>query len=185
MALIQRIYKFLKFYFLKRFYLIKGGSVAYGRFLGVSIGEGCRIYIRHFGSEPFLVNIGDRVTITSGVRVLTHNGSTWLIRDEKGRRFDYKKTVIGNDVFIGTNSIIMPGVVIEDNVIVAAGSVVTKSIPKGKIVGGNPAKIIGDFEDYKAKALKMYISEDDKDSSLSYKENVLRSIKDDFKPFLK
>lgn len=51
-------------------------------------------------------------------------------------------TVIGNDVWIGQNSTIMPGVNIGDGVIIAANSVVTKNVPAYHIVGGNPAKII-------------------------------------------
>ena len=50
---------------------------------------------------------------------------------------------IGNNVWIGMRVIILPGVKIDEGVIVAAGSVVTKSVPKCAIVGGNPAKIIG------------------------------------------
>ena len=61
------------------------------------------------------------------------------------------KTSIGNNVFIGAKSIIMYGVNIGNNVVVAAGSVVTKDVPDGSIVGGNPAKIIGSFDELKEK----------------------------------
>lgn len=57
-------------------------------------------------------------------------------------RGDSCKTFIGNDVWIGHGTIVMGGVKIGDGVIVAAGSVVTKDVPKGVIVGGNPARII-------------------------------------------
>ena len=120
----------------------------YARYKGVIVGKACRIYTKRFGSEPWMITIGDNVTVTSGCVLLTHDGSTWLIRDKHGRRYLYKRIVIKNNVFIGVDSIIMPGVIIEDNVIVAAGSVVTKSIPSGVIVAGNPAKIIGDYKKY-------------------------------------
>jgi len=54
-----------------------------------------------------------------------------------------KKTVISKDIWIGTKSIVLPGVNIEDHAIVAAGSVVTKNVKKWAIVAGNPAKSIG------------------------------------------
>ena len=157
----------------------------YARYLGVEIGKDCRIYIRDFGSEPWLIKIGDKVTVTHGVRFINHDGSTWLIADEKGRRQLFKRINIGNNVFIGMNSIILPGVKIEDNVIIAAGSVVTKSIPSGYIVGGNPAKIIMDFESYEKKVLDTYVSNQDLDFSKNYKERVLDIVDNSFKPNLK
>ena len=117
--------------------------------------------------------------------LLTHDGSTWLFNDDKGRRFLYKKTIIKNNVFIGVNSIIMPGVVIEDNVIVAAGSIVTKSVLSGVIVAGNPAKIIGDYDIYKAKVLSSYVSESDMDFTKTYKERILDIVDELPKQYLK
>lgn len=152
-------------HYLRRFiqlytYYIKGG-VAYARKIGVKIGEDCRVYTRCFGTEPHFISIGSNVTITKGVCFLTHDGSTWLFRDEKGRRYYYNQISIGNNVFIGINSIIMPGVVIEDNVIIGAGAVVTKSIPEYTIVGGNPAKKIGNFKKYSSRVFSDYLSDDD------------------------
>lgn len=57
-------------------------------------------------------------------------------------RGDSYKTYIGNDVWIGHGAIIMGGVKIGDGAIVAAGTVVTKDVPRCAIVGGNPAKVI-------------------------------------------
>jgi acetyltransferase-like isoleucine patch superfamily enzyme len=155
----------------------------YAKKQGVKVGEGCRIYTKNFGTEPFLISIGNHCTITTGVRFITHDGSTWLMRDQKGRRYYYAPIEIGNNVFIGVNSIIMPGVKIEDNVIVGAGSIVTKSIPSGVIVAGTPAKIIGKFEEIEKRMLENYISDEDMDKTLNYKERILRIIQG-FKPFL-
>jgi len=166
------------------FYRLKLDGVSYSRQKGVKVGFDCRVYTTSFGSEPWLIEIGNKVTVTSGVVILTHDGSTWLFNDNKGRRFLYKKTVIKNNVFIGVNSIIMPGVVIEDNVVVAAGSVVTKSVPSGSIIGGNPAKIIGSFDTYKERVLENYISEDDINYKLDYKERILKVLDKKEKPFL-
>jgi len=70
------------------------------------------------------------------------------MRVTTGRKFPYKNVPrIGNKVWLGVNSVIIGPVIIEDNVIIAPSSVVNKSVPKFKIVGGNPAKIIGDVRD--------------------------------------
>lgn len=160
------------------------GGVAYARKLGVKVGSNSRIYTTNFGSEPFLINLGDNVVVTSGVKFLTHDGSACLVRNNKGRRYLYAPIEIGNNVFIGVNSIIMPGVKIEDNVIVAAGSVVTKSIRAEQVVGGVPAKILGNFVDFKQKVLNSYISDADLNLTLPYKERVLSVVTRDHKPFL-
>lgn len=60
----------------------------------------------------------------------------------------FGKVKIGSNVYIGTNSLIMPGITVGDNVLIAAGSVVTHSVPSNVVVGGNPAHIICSFEDY-------------------------------------
>lgn len=167
--------------FIKKFYL---GNVRYARSLGVTIGEDCRIIETRFGSEPWLITIGNKVTITSGVRLLTHDGATWLINDHLGRRERFAPVHICDNVFIGSNAIIMPGVKIEGNVIVAAGSVVTKSVRKGSIVGGNPAKVIGSFDTYKKKALENFVSKHDMDYTLNFRDRIDKVVDKDFKKFL-
>lgn len=157
----------------------------YYRSLGLKIGEGCRIFTNRFGQEPWLISIGDNVTITSGVSIITHDGSTWLCRDEKGRRYLFKPVRIGNNVFIGMNSTILPGVVIEDDVIIAAGSVIVKSVPKGSIVGGNPARIIGNFYSYREQVLSNYISDEDMDFQKEYQDRVMEVLDEVPKPFMK
>ena len=171
---------------LKKFYLLyTKGTVGYARKIGVTVGENCRLFTSKFGSEPFLIKIGNKVTITSGVKFINHDGSTWLMRDEKGRRYLYQRIDIGNNVFIGVNSIIMPGVKIEDNVIVAAGSVITKSIPSGVIVAGVPAKIIGSYSEIEKRMLDLYVSDKDLNNKLNYEERVNSVLTSEFKPFLK
>lgn len=173
---LSKLYNFMIFY-------IKGG-VSYARRIGVTVGEDCRIYTTYFGSEPFLISVGDRVTITTGVKIITHDGSAWLARDEKGRRFKFQRVQIGNDVFVGVNSLILPGVVVEDEVIIAAGSVVAKSIPKGSVVAGVPAKIIGSYTKLKRKMLNEYISSQEMNMKTDYKSRVLRIIDNSRKEYL-
>lgn len=111
---------------------------------GCIIGKENYIASRFWSSEAYLIQIGSHCQITAGVRMLTHG----CIRD-KYPYFDcFGKVTIGNYVYLGTNSLIMPGVTIGDNVLVAAGSVVTKSIPSNVVVGGSPAKVLCSLEDY-------------------------------------
>lgn len=155
------------------FYFAIFGGIKHARRKGVKIGEGCRIYIRSWGTEPFLVSVGNNVTITSGVRFITHDGSTCLIKSEAGFRYQkYGEINIGDNVFIGVNTLIMPGVNIGDNVIVAAGSVVTKDLEQGFVYGGVPAKTITSFDDYESK-VKAYCENDSVLLSISdYEEKV-------------
>ncbi len=99
------------------------------------------------------ITLGDRVVISLRVYFLTHDYSytTALISIGEKPQTDvgtYRNIVVGNNVFIGMNSIILPGTVIGDNVIVGAGSVVRGNIPENSIVAGNPATVIGDIREY-------------------------------------
>ena len=128
------------------------GNVQAARELGVTVGEGCRIYSLSISSEWELLTIGDRVTVSSDVRFITHDGVGGLFRDEQGRRHYYLARIeIGDDVFVGAGATILPGVRIGNRCVVAAGSVVTRSVPDGSVVGGNPAKLIGTYDALGAK----------------------------------
>lgn len=102
-------------------------------------------------SEPYLVSIGNNVKVTAGVRFITHD-ITPAVFGKAGYPvhedclYYMDKIVIGNNVMIGADSIIMPGVTIGDNVIIAAGSVVCKDIPSGVVVAGTPAKVVESFD---------------------------------------
>lgn len=147
----QRVEHDLKTFLLRRLL----GHERYGRRIGVRIGRDCRILSSNFGTEPFLISIGDRVTVSFDVTFLTHDGASWLIRDARGRRYIYRRLKIGSDCFIGAGAILMPGVEIGDRVIVAAGAVVTKSVPSGSIVAGVPARMIGRYDDFHERTLAM------------------------------
>lgn len=148
------------------------GKEAYARAAGVRIGQGCRILIHDFGSEPFLVTIGDRVTVTTRVLFLTHDGSTWLMRDDRGRRQRYGAITIGSDVFIGAGAILMPGVTVGDRCVIGAGSVVTKSVPTGSVVAGNPARWITSYEAFVAHGLATLPADGDYPVGLPIREKV-------------
>ncbi len=106
----------------------------------VNIEAGCSID----PSFPWLVSIGDNVTIAPNVCILAHDAS---MKYSNGKT-KLGVVEIGNNVFIGTKSTVFPGVTIGDNVIIGAGSVVTKSIPSGSVACGMPAKIINTYEQY-------------------------------------
>ena len=172
--------KFLKtifYYIFDLAYFLSKGSIAYARKKGVKIGENCRIYIKSWGSEPFLVEIGDRVTVTSGVKFITHDGSTCLVKDEFGKRYQrFAAIQVGSDVFIGVNSIIMPGVHIGSNVVIGAGSVVTKDIPDHSVAIGVPAKVVSNFSDYQEKIKATCASDTELQGISDYAERVHRAI---------
>lgn len=120
---------------------------------GVQIGDRCRIFTDSFGTEPYLIRIGNHCTITSGVRLVTHDGSCWVLRDQLPNLQDFGPIVVEDNCFIGVNAIILPGVRIGTNSIVGAGSVVTRDVPSGVVVGGVPARVLMTIEDYRRKKL--------------------------------
>jgi len=94
-------------------------------------------------SAPWLIAIGDNVTIT-GAEILVHDAS--MKKSLGYTRFGHVS--IGSNVFIGIRAVILPNVKIGNKVIIGAGSVVAKDIPDNSVVVGNPARIIGSFDEY-------------------------------------
>ena len=140
------------------------------------MGKGCSIATRDFGSEPYLITIGNNVQITNDVKFANH-GAGWVMR-KKYPKFDcFGKIKIGNNVYIGNNVMIMPGVTIGSNVIIGAGSVVTKSFADDVIIAGNPAKVIGAIQNYEAKMLPYNL--DTKGMNYNEKKNYLLGVTDD------
>lgn len=95
-------------------------------------------------SHCWLIEIGDNVTMAPRVHVLCHDASTkkFLNYTKIGR------VTIGNNVFIGAEVVVLPGVTIGNNVIVGANSTVTHDIPDNNVVAGTPAKVICTLEEY-------------------------------------
>ncbi len=113
----------------------------YLRRQGINIGENCDINTLKFSTEPYLIEIGDQVTIASGTQFITHDGSIVCFQHElKGEIFG--KIKIGNNVFIGSDCLIMLNTTIGDNSIVGAGSVVRGNFPENSVIIGNPARVI-------------------------------------------
>lgn len=118
---------------------------------GVTIGEGC--YIEKdtlFGSEPYLIKLGNNVRISSGVKFVTHDGGMWALR-KQGICQDgdiFGRIEIKDGTHVGWNVIIMPNVTIGHNCIIGCGAIVTKDIPDNSVAVGIPARVIEDLDSY-------------------------------------
>lgn len=133
----------------------RGNQNSYLRLLGVRVGENCKIAtsIWNFGSEPWLIEIGNNVSVTFGVIFLTHDGASRLFRKTipgMNTRFGnrYAPIQILDNCFIGVNTILMPGVSIGPNSIVGAGSIVTKDVPPNSVYAGSPARFVFSLDEY-------------------------------------
>ena len=156
----------------------------YARHLGATIGKNCVIKTRNWSCESYLVTIGNNCQIANGVTIHTHGGA------QAARYLDssfdvFGKVVIEDWAYIGAYSQIMPGVTIGEGAMVAAGSVVTKSVPPHTVVGGNPARYICTTEAFYERNKKYNTGT----NGLSFhdKEKILRSLPDDRfirKPFM-
>jgi len=110
----------------------------------IEIGTNTRIHgtcIHAKGS----ITIGQNCLIAANCQIIDSNGHLLSMKDPSNRINtidEFKEITIGNNVWIGANSIILPGVSIGDGSVIAAGSIVTKNIPANCIAGGNPAKLI-------------------------------------------
>lgn len=101
-------------------------------------------------SHCWLIEIGDNVTMAPRVHILCHDASTkqFLGYTKIGR------VTIGNNVFIGAESVVLPGVTIGSNVVIGANSTVTHDIPGNSVAAGSPARVISSLEEYLAKEKK-------------------------------
>lgn len=109
------------------------------------IGAGCSVERDViFGSESYLITIGNNVRITFGVKFATHDGGMWTLR-KSGRLENadlFGRIVVGDNTNIGWNAIILPGVTIGKNCVIGAGAVVSKDIPDNLVAAGVPARVI-------------------------------------------
>jgi len=135
------------FTFLNAFYkllILKAGEERRNKYLrrqGVKIGKNCKVHTVSFSTEPYLVEIGDNARITSGTIFITHDGAVNCFKGEIGGGI-FGRIKIGNNAFIGSNSIILLNTTIGNNCIIGAGSVVRGQFPDDSVIVGNPAKVI-------------------------------------------
>lgn len=164
--------------FIKRVILgYKATSESYVQYLrkkGVSVGQNVKIF-RPFRTtidfqNPHLLTIGNDVQITGPVTILTHDYSWCVLKRKYGYIYgNQRKTVIGNNVFIGWGATILGGTKIGDNVIIGANSVVSGNIDSNSVYAGNPAKKLLTLSEFRKKREKAQILEA-KESVLEYKQ---------------
>lgn len=137
--------------------ILKKTTIEAAKNRGLKIGENLYIQgVPNFGSEPFLIEIGNHVTLAEGVSFINHGGDARVTkRIEKykdGRNFGRIK--IGNNTFIGKGTILMPGISIGNNCIIGSLSVVSSSVPDNSVYVGSPAKFICTIDEYGERLLK-------------------------------
>jgi acetyltransferase-like isoleucine patch superfamily enzyme len=118
---------------------------------GLIIADDCRFTgFPSFGSEPYLITIGRHVAIASGVSFITHDGGTYVFRhlERYQKVIKFGRINILDNCVIGQRVIILPGVTIGPNSVVAAGSIVSRNVPPGVLAAGNPAKPVMTVHQY-------------------------------------
>ena len=156
--MIKELLKFIKRKLLKKNTL---SPIDFCRAQGVQVGKNCDfITMPNIGSEPYLIKIGDNVSISFDVAFVTHDGGTRVIRNlEDGNKETviYGRICIGNNVVIGCRSVLLPNVKIGNNVIIGACSLVNKDIPDNVVAAGNPCKVICTLDEYRRKHDKDFL----------------------------
>ena len=159
----------------------------YARKIGVHIGKNCSLLGRpSFGSEPYLISLGDHVMTAGGgkVRFITHEGAHWVLKgldkEKYKNTFGYGRITIGNNVYIGANTTFLRGVTVGDNVIIGACSLVNKSLPANGVYAGVPAKRICSLKEWEEKFMAD-MPEFDLENYKNNKEKEVLKIVDNFK----
>ncbi len=138
-----------------KYYLKKRNPAAWAKRIGVNFSYGVHLFGDvNWGTEPWIITLGNNVYITAGTKFITHDGGTLLFRDRVPDLEITKPIVVGNNVYIGNNVIILPGVTIGNNVIIGAGAVVSKDIPDNSVAVGVPARVIKTADEYFEKISK-------------------------------
>lgn len=126
------------------------------RRMGVQVGERCRIYATDFGSEPWLIRIGNHVCISNDVTFVNHD-LNWPFQDKYESLTGFGTIDIRDNCQIGVRATILPRVTIGPNAIVGACSVVAKDVPPDTVVAGNPARPVCTLAEYEQKCLARHI----------------------------
>lgn len=135
----------------------KINPIGYAKYLGVKLGENVIFYSMKpsmFGSEPWLISIGNACHITAGCVFVNHDGGTLILRKEVPDLELTAPITIGNDVYIGLNTTILAGTKIGNRCIVGACSLVKGEFPDNSVIAGVPAKRIKSVDEYLEKAKK-------------------------------
>lgn len=132
-------------------YLRRRKPIKYAKLTGVNFKDPSKVRIYgsvDWGSEPWIISIGNNVYITEGSKFITHDGGVLLFRDRVPDLEITKPISIGDNVYLGNNVTILPGVHIGNNVVIGAGAIVTKDIPDNTVAAGIPARVIKPIDEY-------------------------------------
>jgi acetyltransferase-like isoleucine patch superfamily enzyme len=125
--------------------------VRYFRRQGVEIGEGVEIFganLFTFGSEPYLVSIGNQVTISHDVDFITHDGGLRIARAKYPDAYLYRRIRVADHCFLGAHCVLLPGAEVGTGSVIGSGSIVSGTIPSGVVAIGVPARPVKSVEDY-------------------------------------
>ena len=125
--------------------------VRYFRALGAEIGEDVEIFganLFTFGSEPYLISIGNHVTVSHDVDFITHDGGIRVARLEHPGAFLYGRIQVGDDCFLGAHCVLLPGSRVGTGSVIGAGAIVTGDIPPGVVAVGAPARPVKSVDEY-------------------------------------
>lgn len=144
MIKLRRIYR--AFY---KYIICNGHPIKYAKKIGVNINGSVKVYGNIvWGTEPWLITLGNNVHITDGVKFLTHEGAVLIFQKDIPDLEVSKPITIGDNVFIGNNVLLLPGVEIGNNVVIGAGAIVTKNVPDNSLAVGCPAKVIRNIDQF-------------------------------------
>jgi acetyltransferase-like isoleucine patch superfamily enzyme len=118
---------------------------------GLVVADDCRFEgFPSFGSEPYLITIGKHVAMASEVSFITHDGGTHVFRHQERFRkvIKYGRITVHDNCVLGHRVILLPGVSVGPNSVVAAGAVVTRNVPPNTLAAGNPAKPVMSITQY-------------------------------------
>jgi acetyltransferase-like isoleucine patch superfamily enzyme len=130
--------------------------IGFARRIGVTVGNDCKIVAPSratFGSEPFMITLGDHVAVAAEARFNTHDGGLWVFRYKYPDIDHVAPIVVRDNVMIGLGAVIMPGIEIGANSVVAARALVTRPVPAGTVVAGTPARVICTLDEYEDNAV--------------------------------
>ena len=129
----------------------KISPIGYAKHIGVNLGKNVRFYGMKptmFSTEPWLITIGDDCYITANCLFVTHDGGTLILRKEVPDLELTAPIEIGNDVYIGINTTILPGTKVGNRCIIGACSLLKGEYPDNSVIAGVPAKVIKTTDEY-------------------------------------